>query len=91
MLGALVPGLRWAPNAKFTVSAFDATSGSVKQLVMTVAGTESVTVPAGIFPVYRVELTGQDQPFTYFITIAEPYRVVKMALTGAPVEFVLVK
>lgn len=91
MLSALVPGLRWTPGAKFTVSAFDAASGTVKQLVMTVAATESVTVPAGTFPVYRVELTGQDQPLTFFITTAEPHRVVKMAFTGAPVEYVLVK
>ena len=91
MLSALIPGLRWAPNAKFSVGAFDAASGSVKQLVMTVAATESVSVPAGTFPVYRVELTGQEQPLTFFITTAEPHRVVKMAFTGAPVEFVLVK
>jgi zinc protease len=91
MISALTPGLKWAPNAKFTVSAFDASSGAVKQLTLTVAGTESVTVPAGTFAVYRVELVGLDQPLTYFVTTAEPYRIVKMTFTGAPVEFVLVK
>ena len=91
MISALVPGLRWAPNAKFTVSAFDAASGTVKQLTLSGAGTESVTVPAGTFPVYRVDLTGQEQPLTFFVTTAEPFRIVKMAFAGAPVEFVLVK
>ena len=91
MISALVPGLKWAPNAKFTVSAFDASSGTVKQFTMAVSGTESVTVPAGTFPAYRVDLTGGEQPLTLFITTAEPYRIVKMAFTGAPVEFVLVK
>ena len=91
MISALVPGLRWAPNARFTVGAFDAAAGTTKQVTLGVAGTESVTVPAGTFPVYRVELTGQDQPLTLFITTAAPYRIVKMAMTGTPVEFVLVK
>ena len=91
MINALVPGLRWTPTAKFSVSAFDASSGTTKQMTLSVAGTESVTVPAGTFPVYRVEVTGQDQPMTLFVTTAAPYRIVKMALAGTPVEFVLVK
>ena len=90
MVSALLPGLRWAPGAKFNASAFDPTSGTVKQIQFTVAGTESVTVPAGTFPVYRVDMTG-DQPMTLYVTSAAPYRVVKMALVGPPIEFVLVK
>ncbi|MEP6730994.1 MAG: insulinase family protein [bacterium] len=91
MIASLVPGLAWTPTAKFTVSAFDAATGSIRQLTMTVAATESITVPAGTFPSYRVELTGQEQPLTFFITTAAPHRIVKMAFAGAPVEFVLVK
>jgi hypothetical protein len=63
----------------------------VKQLTMTVAATETITVPAGTFPAYRVEMSGAEQPITFWVTTAEPYRTVKMAFTGAPVEFVLVK
>ena len=91
MLLALVPGLKWAPNAKFTVGAFDASDGTTRQISLSVAATESVTVPAGTFPVYRVELTGQSQPMTLFVTTAAPYHIVKMTLAGAPVEFVLVR
>jgi predicted Zn-dependent peptidase len=91
MLPALVGGLRWAPNAKFTASTFDATKGAVKQVTFTVAGTETVTVPAGSFPVYRVDVAGVTPPMTYFITTAAPHRIVKMAFVGAPLEFVLVK
>jgi hypothetical protein len=91
MIGALVPALNWAPNAKFTVSSFDAASNSVRPITLSVAGSESVTVPAGTFPVYRVELTGQSQPLTLYVTTASPHRVVKMAPGGAPIEFVLVK
>lgn len=91
MVSALVPGLRWAPNARFSVNAFDASEGTMKQLTMSVSGTESVTVPAGTFPVYRVDLAGQAQPMTFFVTTAAPYRIVKMLMVGTPVEFVLVK
>jgi predicted Zn-dependent peptidase len=91
MLGALMPGLKWAPGAKFTVNTFDASSGGAKLLTLNVIGTESVTVPAGTFNVFRVEQTGSDQPSTLFITTAAPHRVVKVSLVGAPIEFVLAK
>ncbi len=91
MISALVPGLRWAPNAKFGVNAFDASTGTIKQLAMSVAGTESVTVPAGTFPVYRIELAGSTPPMTFYVTTATPHRIVKMAMVGTPLEFVLVK
>ena len=91
MVGALVPGLPWAPNAKFTASAFDASAGMVRQLQFSVVGTETVTVPAGAFPVYRVDATGGQAPSTMYITTAAPHRVVKLAPAGAPIEFVLVK
>jgi zinc protease len=91
MISAIVPGLKWAPNAKFTVSSFGGSTNTVKQITMSVAGTESITVPAGTFAVYRVEMTGQEQPITFYVTTAEPHRIVKMSFTGAPVEFVLVR
>jgi hypothetical protein len=91
MIGALVPALNWASNAKFTVNTYDATTNSVRPVTMSVAGSESVTVPAGTFPVYRVDVTGQTQPLTLYVTTASPHRVVKMAPVGSPIEFVLVK
>ncbi|MEO7771514.1 MAG: insulinase family protein [Gemmatimonadaceae bacterium] len=91
MLAALVPGLRWAPGAKFTANVFDASRGVPRQLTFAVAGTEDVTVPAGKFTAYRVEITGLEQPMNYFITTSAPHRIVKMTFSGAPLEFVLVK
>ncbi|MDB4918000.1 MAG: putative zinc protease [Gemmatimonadetes bacterium] len=91
MVAVMVPALRWAPNAKFTVSSFDASSGATRQTTMAVVKTESITVPAGTFSAYRVEITGGEQTQTIFISATAPYRVLKIALTGQPVEFVLVK
>jgi hypothetical protein len=50
-----------------------------------------VTVPAGTFEAYRVELTGAEAPLTYFVTTAAPYRVVRIAFAGQPIEMVLAK
>jgi predicted Zn-dependent peptidase len=91
MVAMMTPGLKWAPNAKFTVSSFDASSGATRQLTLSVVGTESITVPAGTFSVYRVSITGGEQPAAMFVTTAAPFRLVKTSLTGQPVEFVLVK
>ena len=91
MIGALIPALPWTPTAKFTVSSFDAGAKSVRPITLQVAGTESVTVPAGTFPTYRVDLTGPSLPLTLYVTTAAPYRVVKLVPSGQPIEFVLVK
>lgn len=91
MITALVPGLRWVPNAKYAVTVFDALGGTFKHLAIQAGAAESVTVPAGTFQALRVEITGQEQPMTMYVTSAAPHRIVKMALAGQPVEFVLVK
>ena len=91
MISALVPALRWVPDAKYAVTVFDASTGTFKQLAIQAMAAETVTVPAGTFPALRVEITGQEQPMTMYVTSAAPHRIVKMTLAGQPVEFVLVK
>lgn len=91
MISALVPGLPWVPDAKYSVSVFDASSGTFKQITLQAMAAESVTVPAGTFPTLRVEMTGLEQPMTMYVTSAAPHRIVKMTLAGQPVEFVLAK
>jgi hypothetical protein len=41
--------------------------------------------------VYRVDVTGGQQPATYFVTTAAPHRLVKVTNAGAPIEVVLAK
>ena len=90
-LQALIPALRWAPGAKHTLPVFQSGKGAHVQLTFAVAGEEKVTVPAGTFDVYRVDLSGGEQPATFFITKSQPHRLVKVTVAGAPVEFVLAK
>lgn len=90
-LGALLPTLPWAADAKFSLPVFSSGQGELRQMAFAVTGTEAVTVPAGTFQVFRVEVTGGPQPTTYYIEQAAPHRVVKAALVGTPVEIVRVR
>ncbi|MGH7717770.1 MAG: DUF3108 domain-containing protein, partial [Gemmatimonadaceae bacterium] len=90
-IAALLPAFRWAPNAKFTIPVFSSGRGQLREVTLTVAGKDSVTVPAGTLEVYRVDLTGGEQPATFFITTAEPWRVARIVFAGAPIEIVRVK
>lgn len=92
MIQAIVPGLAWAPNARFSLGTFDAASATVRQVQLAAgAAPEPVTVPAGTFPAFRVEMTGLQQPITLYVTSAAPHRVVKVVPVGAPIEFLLAK
>lgn len=90
-LQAVLPALKWDAQAKWTLPVFSGGDGTLRQLSLAVAGTESVTVPAGTFEAYRVEVTGGQAPRTFFVTTAAPHRLVKVTTAGAPIEFVLAK
>jgi hypothetical protein len=90
-LQAALPLMRWAPNARLTVPVFESARNAVVPITLTVAGSESVTVPAGTFMAYRVEATGGQAPVTFFVTTDAAHRVVKIAFAGQPIEAVLAK
>ncbi len=90
-LQAVLPALKWGPNAKWTLPVFSGGEATLRQLTLSVAGTESVTVPAGTFETYRVEVTGGQAPRTFYVTTAAPHRLVKVSTAGVPIEFVLAK
>lgn len=86
-----LPALPWSPTASFTLNVLSSAQGRVRQVTLAVTGTEAVTVPAGEFQTYRIEMSGGDTPVTMFVTTAAPHRVVKIAPAGAPIELVLVR
>jgi zinc protease len=63
-------------------------AGSVQQLTATVAGEETIEVPAGTFETYRLE-QGGPSPMTVWVTKSDPHIVVKRELAGQPVSIVL--
>lgn len=87
----LVALLPLAENASFTVGAFDASENTVRTLTIKVSGAVDVTVPAGTFPAFRVEVSGTPQPLVFFVSRAAPRRLLKIELVGQPLSFELVK
>lgn len=90
-VSAIVPALPWSKTASFTIPVFASGEGVARTFKMKVTGTQSVTVPAGTFDSYVVEMTGGQVPLMLYVTTAQPYRVVKSAPVGPPIEIVLVK
>ena len=87
LITVLLPVFAWAPGATFTVPVFLSGKGEVNSLTLSVAATESITVPAGTFEVYRVEIVGGSAPVAMYVTTTAPHRLVKVAPAGAPLEF----
>ena len=88
---AILPTLPWSKTANFSIPTFGSGQGVPRTVNYKVTGTQSVTVPAGTFDTYVVETSGGQAPLTLYITTAQPYRVVKLAPQGAPMEIVLAK
>ncbi|MDP3909011.1 MAG: hypothetical protein Q8Q14_01345 [Gemmatimonadales bacterium] len=65
--------------------------GVGKVMTVTVAGVETVTVPAGTFTAYRLELEGMQLPVVIHVSTTTPRRVLRISPTGAPIVFQLVK
>jgi hypothetical protein len=91
LITALIPAMDWSPTASFSVPVFLSGKGYVQSLTLAVKGTETLTVPAGTFEVYRVDLSGGQAPVAMYVTTQSPRRLVKIAPQGAPIEFVLAK
>lgn len=90
-MAAILPTLRWAPGAKHLVSAFSAGDAATKVMTLAIAGEEQVTVPAGTFATWKLDVTGGQMPTTFFITKDAPHRLVKIAIVGQPIEILLAK
>jgi zinc protease len=74
-----------APGKVLTVPVFDGQSGRAANITFTVAGTETVTVPAGTFETYRIEVSGGQVPMVLFVTQDAPHTAVKQEFVGQPV------
>lgn len=89
-LQALLQGMKWSAGAKIPVAVFQSGKGALAKVSLNVVGEEKVKVPAGEFDTWKVELTGGEQPITFFIAKA-PVKVVKIALAGMPISIERVK
>ena len=88
-LEAVLGALPLAAGGRWTLAAFAGDEQVAQTLSISVSGEESVTVPAGTFDCWRLEVTGGRQTLTFYLTKDSPWVVVKYAMAGAPVSFEL--
>lgn len=95
--GTLLPGMDsyaiWLAdfenNTEIKVPAFNASSGTLYSLSLNVVGKSTITVPAGDFEVYELEVTGSEATMKIFARVAAPHIVIRQDFPGQPVSLLL--
>lgn len=90
-LSAILPALPLADGASFALRVFNASEGTVKPYDIRVEPAEPVTVPAGTFEVFKVNVTGGQIPSAFYVTRDAPRRIVKIEVIGQPFVLELVR
>ncbi len=87
---ALLPALRWAPGARWTMNVLSAGQGEIKPWTLAVTGTEELDTPAGKIAAFKAELSGGPTALSFWVSQAAPHLLLKVALVGGPVpvEFI---
>jgi zinc protease len=68
-----------------TLPVFNTMTASVTNVTYRVTGTETVTVPAGTFPAYRVQIEGP-QPLTVYVRQQAPHIMLRQEFPGMPIS-----
>ena len=87
----LVPALPLTAGRSLTLRFFTPSENAVKTLTFKVSGPEAVTVPAGTFQAYRIDVTGSRVPFTMYVSMEAQRRVLKTEFVGQPFVVELAK
>jgi len=90
-LTLLVPSLPLATGKTFNVGVFSAGDGQSRILTVKVGAADTLTVPAGHFTAYHVDITGGQAPVVFFVTTTAPRRIVRIDVVGQPVSLELEK
>jgi hypothetical protein len=86
-----VQALPLAEGKSFSLNVFSSGEGVTKVATVKVTGVENVTVPAGTFSAYRLEISGMQLPVVMHVGTESPRRLLRIAPLGAPLVFQLVK
>jgi zinc protease len=87
----VVPALPLAAGKAFSLTFFTPSENTIKVLTFKASGPVSVTVPAGTFQAYQIDVTGSRVPFTMYVSTDSPRRVLKTEFVGQPFVVELVK
>ena len=88
-LTLLVPTLPLASGKTFNIGVFSSGDGQSRVLSAKVGAADTLTVPAGRFTAYKVDITGGQAPVTFYITTDAPRRIVRIDVVGQPVQLLL--
>jgi len=91
VLSLILPALPLAEGKSFSLNVFSSGEGVTKVATIKVAGVENITVPAGTFSAYRLEISGMQLPVVMHVSTESPRRLLRVAPVGAPLVFQLVK
>jgi zinc protease len=91
VLSFAVQALPLAEGKSFNLNVFSSGEGVTKVATVKVSGVENVTVPAGTFSAFRLEISGMQLPVVMHVTTESPRRLLRVAPVGAPFVFELVK
>ncbi len=91
VLSLLAAALPLAEGKSFSLNVFSSGEGVTKVATIKVTGVENVTVPAGTFSAYRLEISGMQLPVVMHVSTESPRRMLRVAPVGAPLVFQLVK
>jgi hypothetical protein len=72
-------------NSEIEMPAFSAQSGNTYMLKVKVVGETTVTVPAGEFEAYQLEVSGGEGSATLYVRKQAPHIVLKQEPAGQPV------
>ncbi|MCC6246121.1 MAG: DUF3108 domain-containing protein [Gemmatimonadaceae bacterium] len=86
----MMAAIRWREGLSFTAPVLSSGRGTITEYSFRVVGTESVTVPAGLFQTWRVEQRAQRSVTFVNVTTTPPYRIVRVS-NGPVFEMLLVK
>ena len=86
----VLPMLPLKTGASIPLSVFQSGKGTATTWTAKVEAEESVTVPAGTFPAFKISMQGGEQPLTFWVSREAPRQLLKIAFAGAPIEIVRV-
>ena len=90
-INVVLPALPLEPGKTIRLDVFTSRDGTQKVLTVKVGQPEAVTVPAGTFQAFRLDVSGGEAPLTIYVSTLAPRRMVKTEVVGTPLQFVLVK
>jgi hypothetical protein len=90
-LSFLLPTLPLADGQSFALNVFESGKNLTQVMQVKVSDGGSVTVPAGTFQTFRLDITGGQVPTAFYVSKDTPRRIVKIELSGAAFVFELVE